>query len=135
MRSAINAALKKLGYRLIKWEPYPFAPHLTSLGISLVFDVGANVGQYGQLLRKSGYAGRIVSFETVTSAYTKLTVAADRDPLWDSIPIALGSITGRGTINVNRNSDMSSLRTLSESHAKKHGFEPIGTQTIDVVRL
>jgi hypothetical protein len=36
---------------------------LRSRNIDLVIDVGANVGQYAESLRKAGYAGWIVSFE------------------------------------------------------------------------
>jgi FkbM family methyltransferase len=133
MRSAVNATLQKLGYRFTRWEPYPFAPHVVSLAINLVLDVGANVGQFGRSIRASGYRGRIVSFEPVKSAYDQL--AATIDPSWVRLPTALGSVNQQSIINVNRNSDMSSLRTLDENHARKHGFNSAGTQKIDVVRL
>jgi FkbM family methyltransferase len=135
MRSTINSAFKRFGYQVTRWEPYPFAPHVASFGITLVFDVGANVGQYGKLLRSSGYGGRIISFEPVSSAYTQLSSAAAHDPNWITIPAALGSSKGEATINVNRNSDMSSLRTLREDHARTHGFEKVGTQPISIVCL
>src|SRR5439155_10810610 len=103
--------------------------HVASLDITLVFDVGANVGQFGKLLRNSGYGGRIVSFEPVNSAYAQLSSAAAHDPNWTTIPAALGTSKGEATINVNRNSDMSSLLTIREDHARIHGFEQIDTQT------
>jgi FkbM family methyltransferase len=135
MRRAISSIFKRLGYQITRWEPYPFASHLASLGITLVFDVGANVGQFGKLLRISGYSGRIVSFEPVNSAYAQLSSAAANDQNWIAIPFALGSTEEQATININRNSDMSSIRTLREDHAKAHGFESNGTQTIRIVRL
>jgi SAM-dependent methyltransferase len=36
---------------------------LPQLAINCVVDVGANTGQFGAMLRRIGYAGRIVSFE------------------------------------------------------------------------
>jgi FkbM family methyltransferase len=81
------------------------------------------------------YGGRIISFEPVNSAYAQLSSRAAHDPNWITIPAALGSSKGEATINVNRNSDMSSLRTLREDHARPHGFEMVATQPISIVRL
>ncbi len=83
----------------------------------VVFDVGANVGQYGLSLRKCGFQGRIVSFEAMTSVHARLVAVADRDPDWLVAPrCALGRTTGETSINVAGNSVSSSLLPMSNTH-------------------
>ena len=40
--------------------------------IDMVFDIGANEGQFSKEIREYGYAGKIVSFEPLSSARKKL---------------------------------------------------------------
>jgi len=63
---------------------------LDRLGIDLVLDVGANRGQFGEELRRMGYAGRIVSFEPIASAFSDLSAVAARDGNWECHEMALG---------------------------------------------
>jgi FkbM family methyltransferase len=78
-------------------------------GITLVVDVGANIGQYAAALRASGYRGRILSVEPLADAHARLAAAAARDADWIVADrAALGAAPGRLTINVSANSDMSS---------------------------
>lgn len=135
MRSAINTTLKRLGYRVSRWAPpYAFIQHLNQLGINVVLDVGANAGQYGKLLRVSGYAGQIISFEPVNAPFAALSGAAASDPKWSAINAAAGAAKGEATINVNRLTEVSSLLTLRQN--VQHGFETATeTQSISIVRL
>jgi FkbM family methyltransferase len=63
---------------------------LANYEVNCVFDVGANKGQYGRQLRELGYRGRIVSFEPVPDALSRLRKSAERDPEWRVYPFALG---------------------------------------------
>jgi FkbM family methyltransferase len=78
--------------------------HLTKLlkhlSVDCVFDVGANAGQYAQMLREyCGYKGRIISFEPTPALVDKLRMLAEADPLWTIEGIALGSTGGTQIFN------------------------------------
>src|SRR5688572_30716617 len=73
---------------------------LAELGIECVLDVGANVGQYGDMLRAIGYTGLIVSFEPVDATFHELSRHAAEDANWRTIQMALGAEDGEATLNV-----------------------------------
>lgn len=136
MRQTIKNAFRVLGYNITRWDRFPFMPHIRSLGIDLILDVGANTGQYARLVRASGYAGRIVSFEPVQSAYAELEKSAAYDTLWTCYCLALGSTSGKAMINIGQGSNMSSFRVIHSEHAKRHDFaRVIGTQSVTVQPL
>ena len=104
--------------------------------IDLIFDVGANAGQYATSLREGGYRGRIVSFEPLTSAFSRLEASAKADPLWEVVNIGLGDRDERATINVAGNSQSSSLLDMLPAHSKAAPVSAyVGTQEITVSRL
>jgi FkbM family methyltransferase len=120
------------------------APHwarivelLAKHGVTLVLDVGANIGQYATALRHNGYAGRIVSFEPLSSAHAALTAAAAGDERWTIAPrCAVGSATGTIDINVSPESDMSSLLPMTGT-AQRHlaSALPTATETVSLTTL
>jgi FkbM family methyltransferase len=84
---------------------------------SMVFDVGANIGQYGLSLRKCGFTGRIVSFEAIASVHARLSAVAVRDRNWLVAPCcALGRAPGESRINVAANTVSSSLLPMRDVH-------------------
>jgi FkbM family methyltransferase len=86
---------------------------------TVVFDVGANIGQYGLSLRKCGFAGRIVSFEAIASVHARLSTVAARDGNWLVAPCcALGRAPGESRINVAGNSVSSSLLPMHDAHLR-----------------
>ncbi|HVO15544.1 MAG TPA: FkbM family methyltransferase [Alphaproteobacteria bacterium] len=113
MAGTLRSLLRRFGLDL---TDYP-KPHwqqikrlLDHFGITLVLDVGANVGQYAGYLRAAGYQGRIVSFEPLADAHEALTRRAAGDAAWTVAPrLALGAAEGEIEINVSDDRDMSSV--------------------------
>ena len=82
---------------------------LNRLGVNLVFDLGANIGQYGLQLRQFGYQGRIVSAEPQSRAYAQLQATAQSDPRWTCLQVAVGSSESTLTMNLTTDDKCSSL--------------------------
>ena len=80
-----------------------------TLEINVVFDVGANTGQFASALRADGYRGRIISFEPLSSAFRALQARSSDDPNWLVEQCALGESHGTAEINISGNSYSSSL--------------------------
>lgn len=87
--------------------------YLNTLDADCVFDVGANVGQYGTELRQIGYRGWIFSFEPDRDAFRKLELASSGDPKWEIFNYALGREVGEAILNVMAVSLFNSFRTPS----------------------
>ncbi len=80
--------------------------------VDCVFDIGANNGQYAQMLRHHvGYQGRIISFEPIPKAAEKIRVLAKNDPLWSVEQLALSDKSGTTVFNVMQSDQFSSLGT------------------------
>lgn len=132
-----------LEVRRLKSISTPEAQMVASLrkfDIDLVFDVGANTGQFASDLRHCGYAGRIVSFEPLSSAHGVLMQASTGDSGWDAYPrCALGDHNGEVEINIAGNSESSSILPMLELHrstapeAIYQGKEIVPIKTLDAV--
>jgi FkbM family methyltransferase len=112
---------------------------LESRDIDVVLDVGANIGQFGEQLRSSGYRGRIVSFEPIAAVYAQLKDKADGDTLWEARHYALGEAEGTGEIHVSKSSDLSSLRAPTSKlldmfpRAAEASLEIISIKSLDSI--
>jgi len=85
--------------------------------INVVFDIGANTGQFAYDLREYGYKGKIVSFEPLEQAYQGLLSKAKGDKNWIVHPrCAIGASSGEIEINVAANSASSSILPMLSTH-------------------
>lgn len=106
-----------ISYRLISlrklhsvWEQQHLKKVLSHYQVDCVFDVGANYGQYAQMLRrKAKYKGLIVSFEPIPAAASVLREMSAKDPMWIIEECALSSKNGEQVFNIMSNSQFSSL--------------------------
>jgi len=109
---------------------------MQDLGVQLVLDVGANVGQYGQDIRVWNYAGPILSFEPLSSAFAQLQRATEKAPPWKAIHTAVGATPGTATINISANSMSSSLLQMRDRHrtaAPESRF--VDSETVNIITL
>jgi len=133
---------RRLGFDI---APFPGgAKHWTQIvsllarhDVDCVFDIGANVGQYANAIRKNGYAGRIVSFEPLSSAHAKLTARAAGDAGWEVAPrTAVGAETGETQIHLSAESDMSSILPLdATAHDRLASTRSTGAETVPVTTV
>jgi FkbM family methyltransferase len=87
--------------------------------INMVFDIGANTGQFGSELRAFGYTGKIVSFEPLPEEHKTLSKLAMHDSNWVVHErCAIGASSGPIEINVAGNSVSSSILPMLERHLK-----------------
>ena len=140
-RSAVKNGLRKLGYVMSRYDYRrdPLAVRklfFESHAINVVFDVGANAGQFAQQLRETGYEGNIISFEPLSSAFVNLAEAAKNDPTWQVQQCALGDKETTSEINIAENSWSSSLLDMLPAHVKSAPASAyIGKEIVDVHTL
>jgi FkbM family methyltransferase len=109
---------------------------ITDRDINFILDVGANVGQFGEMMRAKGYRGRIVSFEPIAIVYQDLAAKAMADGDWEANNFALGATTEHTTINVAASSVFSSMLPSRTAAADFNDTAAVThTETIEVRKL
>ena len=109
---------------------------LESRAIDSVLDIGANVGQYATLTRRSGFTGRIISCEPLSGAFGELRDRAARDAQWLPLNTAVGREPGTTTINVSANSFSSSVLDMTDAHRDSApGSGYISSETVPVTTV
>lgn len=133
--------IRRMGFDVSRYQPRTHVLAKKSdlrrqLGIDLVLDVGANIGQFASELRHDGYEGRIVSFEPLSEAFATLSARSRRDSRWDAYNFALGSVEGSQTIFISEANWSSSLLPTSPVIVDAHpNAKSVSSETIQVRRL
>jgi FkbM family methyltransferase len=143
IKSLLQRLFRALGWEIRRarnanLESYVLRDILDSTGITIVLDVGANVGQFGDGLLRAGFRGTLVSFEAIPSVHRELVAhALRRSESWVVAPCAaLGSRAGKIEINIAGNSVSSSIlpmnRTLLDAEPLTQYVDKV---MVDVMRL
>jgi FkbM family methyltransferase len=144
LASAVQAGVKRLvrraGVDIVRYpgkDPaHARARLLRHLAVDVVFDVGANAGQYGAELRGHGYAGRLVSFEPLSTPFALLRQQAADDGAWEAVQVAVGEREGEAVVNIAGNSLSSSLLPMLPAHVDAEPSSAyVGRETAPMVTL
>jgi FkbM family methyltransferase len=110
---------------------------LKLISVDVVFDIGANEGQFAREIRGAGYIGKIVSFEPLSAAREKLLTFASVDPNWEvHHQAAIGDEDGEVKINISGNSVSSSVLPMLDAHSNAAmGSAYIGVEHVPLERV
>lgn len=142
MKKSIKRIARSFGAEIVRYLPSnsshaQLAKVLKLCEVNLIFDIGANEGQFAKGVREHGYSGEIVSFEPLSSARKNLLAIASIDPAWQLHErCALGDQDGEIEIHIAGNSVSSSVLPMLESHSSAAvGSAYIGAERVPIAKL
>lgn len=142
IKQFVRSLLRRVGLDVRRFRPAAseearLMAMLAEHEIDLIFDVGANTGQFGKMLRALGYAQRIVSFEPLSAARERLMLAAKRDPLWHvAEQVAIGAESGEVELHIAGNSVSSSVLGMLDAHSRAAPESAyVGSQRVPLRKL
>lgn len=106
--------------------------------INIIFDVGANDGQFALSVLEDGFQGKIVSFEPTSKAHMALCDNARNVQKWIIYErVAIGENNGSVNINIAGNSGASSsILDMRDQHKKSApSSKYVSSETVDLVKL
>ena len=123
MKKKIKKLFNKFGIEVSRFQPNlsfeaQIIAAMKKVKIDVLFDIGANTGQFSLQMRDKGYSGKIISFEPLTSVREKLTYQASKDVNWIVHErAAIGNYSGITDINISKNSVSSSILPMLKAHS------------------
>ena len=142
MKRKIRKIFNNFGIDIHRFNPEEDFIHQVVLAmkkvkIDVVFDIGANVGQFSSEIRNKGYNGKIVSFEPLTTARDRLVKIASTDTNWYVHErSAVGDFNGSIDINISKNSYSSSILPMLDLHLNAaNDSQYIGTEKTPIIKL
>lgn len=116
--STVRRLVNRAGFDVVRDPTRQFATALQQHGVTTVIDIGANVGQFGESLRRTGFTGRIHSVEPLQVAYDQLSARVRAEANWTAERAAVSHAPGTVTMNVAGNSVSSSVLPMLGTHAE-----------------
>jgi FkbM family methyltransferase len=98
---------------------YDFFKLIEHFNVDMIYDIGANVGQFGSEMREVGFGGQIISFEPLPNEHSALREKASGDQKWIvNEQCAIGDVDDYVDINISGNSVSSSILPMADIHAQ-----------------
>lgn len=137
MANPIRKILNKAGIDLHRYHPTADRlAWLSSLNINLVFDIGANIGQFAAEIRERLPLAQIYSFEPIKECYEQLIVNFVNDKNFRAFNCALGETDGSLNMNKSPYTPSSSLLVMADSHKQLFPHTKNNkSESIDIRRL
>lgn len=142
MKKLLKRLFNKLGIEIHRLQPNvddgsQVIAAMQKVNIDVIFDIGANVGQFSSEIRRKGYAGKIISFEPLTNARDILIHQAAKDKNWTiHNRVAVGGHNGFININISKNSYSSSILPMLKTHLDAAiNSEYIGIEKTPIITL
>ena len=134
----IRILFKKIGLKIERYVKPSYMKIIEEQDISLVLDVGANSGQFANILRENDYRKKIISFEPTKAAYQKIIKSSHHDNFWIiHSRTAIGDKTGKTKINVaSNNGQSSSILKMGLTHKESAPNSTyIGEEEVDLITI
>lgn len=145
IKQSVKSALHAVGIEAHRFNPAAsklarLMVALRTFNIDMVFDIGANEGQFAREIRVGGYSGQIVSVEPMGAAHARLSQVSKGDMAWHvHSRCAVGDKKGVIELNIAGNSVSSSVLPMLASHSKAapesiyQGKESVPLTTLDLI--
>jgi FkbM family methyltransferase len=140
LKGLIRAAAHKAGVELTRYTPRNYT-HLRRVAIlrsgkiDVLVDIGAHDGAWANHARRSGFKGRIESFEPQSAPYEQLARRGQSDGSWHTHKLALSDHPAAETLHLSPDSQSRSLLGLDIQERLHPRFTYTGSETVDTARL
>lgn len=141
IKKLIRNQIEKFGYQIVKpnlRQDYLLRRMklINNYKVDVLLDVGANTGQYGNMMRNAGFQGKIISFEPLSEAFRSLVKKAASVNNWEVFNYGLGNLDDELDINIAANSESSSFLSMLPAHTKhRPKSKYIGTEKVKIKKI
>ncbi len=141
IKSILSSLFRSLGFEVHLLSKINKVNHLrhkwlVDANFDVIFDVGANQGQFATKIRKYFPATKLNSFEPINSCFEMLNQNFADDQNFQSYNFAIGETDAETTFNLNESSASSSLLKMNPAHYENYpGTKNYTEQKVSIRKL
>jgi FkbM family methyltransferase len=109
---------------------------IKSIGVDLIFDIGANKGQFGKMMYSYGYSNTMLSFEPLTKMHRLLSKVADSNSNWHIYErCCIGDKEDQTIINISNLVGNSSILPIKSTKFNVDQSHFVGAENVKQIAL